>query len=66
MDTRYLYENQIELLTNQCRILMDQIDQMDSRMAYFESVIVTLLTALKEGGIIVDTDEPHDGKTYEC
>ena len=66
MDTRHLYENQIELLTKHCRILMDQIDQMDLRMTYFESVIVTLLTALKEGGIIVDTDETPDGKTYEC
>ena len=54
------------LLTKHCRILMDQIDQMDLRMAYFESVIVTLLTALKEGGIIVDTEEIGDAKTYEC
>ena len=66
MDTRHLYESQIELLTKHCRILTDQIDQMDLRMSYFESVIITLLSALKEGGIIVDADEKLDGKTYEC
>jgi hypothetical protein len=58
-----MWENQVELLTRHCRVLSDQIDQMDQRMEYFENVIVTLLTALKAGGIIQDTSD--ETNTYE-
>ena len=63
METRDMWENQVELLTRHCRVLTDQIDQMEQRMTYFESVIITLLSALKEGGII--QDETEGTNTYE-
>ncbi len=43
-----------------------KLDQMESRMEYFENVLLTLLVALKDSGIIVDADEETDTKTYEC
>ena len=58
-----MWENQVELLTRHCRVLTDQIDQMEQRMTYFENVIVTLLTALKDGGVIQDASD--DPNTYE-
>ena len=63
MNTRDMWENQVELLTRHCRVLTDQIDQMEQRMTYFENVIVTLLTALKEGGVIQEGSE--DSNTYQ-
>jgi hypothetical protein len=57
MDTRDLWENQVDLLTNQCRMMAEEITHFDERVAYLENVLVTLLVALKEGGVIVDSDE---------
>ncbi|MAG24235.1 hypothetical protein CMI47_01525 [Candidatus Pacearchaeota archaeon] len=57
MDTRDLWENQVDLLTNQCRMMVEEITHFDERVTYLENVLVTLLVALKEGGVIVDSDE---------
>ena len=65
MNTRDMWENQVELLTKHCRVLTDQIDQLEQRMTYYERVIITLITALKEGGVIVDADDDSEEKTYD-
>ena len=57
MDTRDMWENQVELLTRHCQSLTRQVDQLQDRLQYFEDVVVTLLLALKEGGIIVESDD---------
>lgn len=66
MDTRDLLENQVELLTRRVQEMVYQVEQMEDRMSYFENVLLTLLVALKDGGIIVDSDEKSSDKTYEC
>jgi chaperonin cofactor prefoldin len=65
MNTRDMWENQVELLSRHCRTLSDQVDQLEERLTYFEGVIITLITALKDGGIIVDS-QSSDSKTYDC
>ena len=65
MNTRDMWENQVELLTRHCRVLSDQVDRLEELLAYFENVVLTLLTALKDSGVIVDADPETDGPTYE-
>ena len=65
MNTRDMWENQVELLTRHCRVLSDQVDRLEERLAYFENVVLTLLTALKDSGVIVDADPETDETTYE-
>ena len=60
-----MWENQVELLTRHCRVLSDQVDRLEERLAYFENVVLTLLTALKDSGVIVDADPETDETTYE-
>ena len=60
-----MWENQVELLTRHCRVLSDQVDRLEERLAYFENVVLTLLTALKDSGVIVDADSETGGPTYE-
>jgi DNA-binding PadR family transcriptional regulator len=64
MNTRDLWENQVELLTKHCQTLTRQIDEMEQRMEYYEGVVYTLLVALKESGVI-KTDVESDETTYE-
>tara|TARA_B100000287_G_scaffold382648_1_gene387912 strand:- start:136 stop:336 length:201 start_codon:yes stop_codon:yes gene_type:complete len=66
LETRDLWEHQVELLTRRVQEMVYKLDQMESRMQYFENVLLTLLVALKDSGIIVDADEETDTKTYEC
>ena len=66
MNTRDMWENQVELLTRQCQMLTRQIEQLEERLHYFEGVVATLLVALKEGGVIVDSSEKDaDAAEYE-
>jgi len=65
MNTRDMWENQVELLTRHCQLLTRQVEQLENRLHYFEGVVATLLVALKEGGVIVDTDESTDVPSYE-
>ena len=63
---RDMWENQVELLTRHCQALTQQVEQLESRLHYFEGVVATLLVALKEGGVLVDSDEGSEGTTeYE-
>ena len=57
MNTRDMWENQVELLTRHCQALTSQVDDLQNRLQYFEDVVLTLLVALKEGGVIVESDE---------
>ena len=60
MNTRDMWENQVELLTRHCQSLTRQVDELQDRLDYFEKVVLTLLVALKEGGVIVEgTDGEH-------
>ena len=67
MNTRDMWEHQVELLTRHCQKLTSKVYDLDNRLAYFEGVVATLLVALKEGGVIVDTDDDDepDMPTYE-
>ena len=61
-----MWENQVELLTRHCQMLTRQIEQLEERLHYFEGVVATLLVALKEGGVIVDSSEKDaDSAEYE-
>ena len=43
-----------------------KIDEIEERLHYFEGVVATLLVALKEGGVIVDSSEKDTGSAeYE-
>jgi prefoldin subunit 5 len=61
-----MWENQVELLTRHCQMLTRQIEQLEERLQYFEGVVATLLVALKEGGVLVESSEKDAGATeYE-
>ena len=60
-----MWENQVELLTRHCQKMTQKIDELESRLHYFEGVVATLLVALKEGGVIVAEEEDTENKTYE-
>ena len=63
---RDMWENQVELLTRHCQVLTRQVEQLENRLHYFEGVVATLLVALKEGGVIVDSSEKDAESTeYE-
>ena len=57
MDTKDLWEDQVNRLTKQCRLMFDQMTGFDERVTFLENTILTLIVALKEGGVIVDSDE---------
>ena len=52
MDSRDLWENQVNRLTKRCAELTQEVAVLETRLSYFENVVVKLLMALKEGGII--------------
>ena len=60
-----MWENQVELLTRHTQALTRQVEQLEERLHYFEGVVATLLVALKEGGVIVDSSAKDAGAT-EC
>jgi hypothetical protein len=57
MDTRDLWEEQVQRLTNQCRLMVEQITSFDERLTFMENTMLTLIVALRDGGVIVDSDE---------
>tara|TARA_R100000008_G_scaffold71088_1_gene48814 strand:- start:102 stop:296 length:195 start_codon:yes stop_codon:yes gene_type:complete len=54
MDTNELWEEHVRNLTKQVKYLLDKVEQLEERMSYYEEVIITLVVALKKGGVIVD------------
>jgi len=65
MNTRDMWENQVELLTRHCQKLTLELHELEARLAYFEGVVATLLVALKEGGVIVESEDNPESPTYE-
>ena len=60
METRDLWEDQVNRLTGQCRLMIEQMTTFDERITFLENTVLTLIVALKEGGVIVDSDETED------
>jgi len=60
METRDLWEDQVNRLTGQCRLMIEQMTAFDERVTFLENTVLTLIVALKEGGVIVDSDETED------
>ena len=58
---RDMWENQVDLLTRHCQTLTKQVEQLEERLHYFEGVVATLLVALKEGGVLVDSSDAPEG-----
>jgi uncharacterized protein YoxC len=56
MDTNDLWEEHVKGLTRQVAYLLQKVQELEERANYYEEVIITLITALKNGGIIVDDD----------
>ncbi len=65
MDTRDLWEDQVNRLTKQFAVLIGEMKNFEQRVTYLEGVVITLLVALKEGGVIIDSDENSDENTYD-
>ena len=57
MDTRDLWEEQVERLIKQLQLVIHQIDTFDQRVTFLENTVLTLIVALKRGGVIVDSSE---------
>ena len=64
MRDRDLWEDHIEGITKQLSISIENIEILEQRINYYESVLATLLLALKKGGVIVsDPDGEHQMPT---
>jgi uncharacterized protein YoxC len=57
MNSNDLWQEHIDGLTRQVAFLLQKTNELENRLQYYEDVFVTLLTALKKGGVIVDDDE---------
>ena len=57
MDSRDLWHEHIKGLTRQVSLMVTSIEQLEQRMSYYEEVFITLLTALKNSGILVEDPE---------
>ncbi len=57
MDSNDLWQEHIDGLTKQVAFLLQKTQQLENRLQYYEEVFITLLKALKQGGILVDDSE---------
>ena len=64
MDSRDLWEDQVERLTKKYARVYEKIESNADRIQYLENVVLTLIVALKSGGVISDSPDAED-KTYE-
>jgi len=66
MNTRDMWEHQVEVLTLHTQKLTSKVYDLEERITYYEEVLGTLLVALKEAGVIVEADgDDPDTPTYE-
>ncbi len=47
------------VLTRASCFFIKKTHELENRLEYYEEVFITLLTALKKGGIIIDDSEGH-------
>jgi len=57
MDSNDLWQKHVDGLTRQVAFLLHKAEELENRLEYYEEVFVTLLKALKKGGIIIDDNE---------
>jgi len=57
MDSNDLWQEHVNGLTKQIAYLLQKTEELENRLEYYEEVFVTLLTALKQGGVLVDDEE---------
>ena len=57
MNSNDLWQEHINGLTKQVAFLLQRTQELENRLQYYEKVFITLLKALKQGGIIVDDSE---------
>ncbi len=53
---RNLWEDHVEGLTRQMQLTQQAVETLEQRIQYYEDVLITLITALKQGGVIVDDE----------
>ena len=63
MNTRDMWENQVELLTRHCQTLTSEMQTLEERLEYFEGVVATLLHALVKNGEIIP--DPKGENTFQ-
>ena len=52
-------------MDNQENTVIEYLKGLESRIKFLEDTLVTLLVALKEGGVIVDAEEEVSEKQYQ-
>ena len=57
MNSNDLWQDHVDGLTKQVAFLLQKTQELENRLQYYEEVFITLLKALKQGGIIVDDSE---------
>ena len=63
MDSRDLWEEQVNRITRQCSEILLKIEDIEERMNYFENAFLTLIVALKQAGII--QPDPEGTHSFE-
>ena len=54
MNTNAMWQDHVTGLTRQVSYLLQKVQELEERSTYYENVVITLITALKKGGIIVE------------
>jgi hypothetical protein len=57
MDSNDLWQEHVDGLTRQVAFLLHKVDELEGRLEYYEEVLLALLKALKQSGIIVDDED---------